>query len=84
MGIQIKGRASLTITAKLSFERHQNFNNVWCHRHQSLSMMIFVIFIIICRHHHFFITFSIILEHAEVENEEKRWKYDEKLSFLDY
>ena len=54
----------LTITPKLSFERNQNFNDVWRHRyhHQSLSMTIFVIVISICphRHHHFFIIFPII------------------------
>ena len=61
--------AWLTLTPKSSFERHQNFNDVWrhCHRHQSLSMTIFVIVIVICchrlivivicchRHHYFFI-----------------------------
>ena len=54
-----QGAASLTITAKSSFERNQNFNDVWRHRHchQSLSMMILVIVIVIClhRHCHFFI-----------------------------
>ena len=39
-----QGAASLTIKAKAaSLERHQNFNNVWCHHHQSLSMTIFVV-----------------------------------------
>ena len=49
---------SLTITAKALFEHNQNFNDVWHHRYQSLSMMIFIIVIVIChhRHRHFFIT----------------------------
>ena len=59
-----QGAASLMITAKSSFERHQNLNDVWphCHRHQSFSITIFFIVIVICRHrrHHFFIIFSII------------------------
>ena len=42
--------ASLTITAKVSLKRHQIFNDVWRHCHQSLSMTSFVIVIIICRH----------------------------------
>ena len=52
----VQGAVSLTVTAKSSFERHQNFNDVWRHRHhhQSLSMAIFVNVIgIYChRHHH--------------------------------
>ena len=38
----LQGAASLRITAILSFERHQNFNDVWRHRHchQLLSMTI--------------------------------------------
>ena len=59
----LQGAASLSKMAKSSFERHQNFNDVWCHRHQSLSMTIFVIVIIICLHRHnhflpFFPSFS--------------------------
>ena len=57
----LQGAASLSKMAKSSFERHQNFNDVWCHRHQSLSMTIFVIVIIICRHRHFFIIFPLIV-----------------------
>ena len=68
-----QGAVSLTVTAKSSFERHQNFSDVWRqhHCHQLLSMTIFVI--VICRHshRHFFVIFSTILVHAKVENEEK-------------
>ena len=30
-----QGAASLMVTAKPSLKRHQIFNDVWCHRHQS-------------------------------------------------
>ena len=47
-----QGAAWLMIMPKLSFERNQNFNDVWRHGHchQSLSMTIFVI--VICHHCH--------------------------------
>ena len=59
----MQGESSLTITAKASLERHQNFNDIWRHHHhhQSLSMTIFDIVIIICCDRHFFIIVSIIL-----------------------
>ena len=70
-------RASLTITAKASLKRHQILNDVWCHRHQSLSMASFVINICRHRHHHFFHHFNlkdVILLHARAENEENGGK----------
>ena len=45
-----------------SLERHQIFNDVWGHCHQSLSMTSFIIVIVIShRHCHFFFILSIIL-----------------------
>ena len=52
------------ITAKLSFEPHQNFNDVWGHRqhHQLLAMTISVIVICHHSHHHFFHNFKSKIE----------------------
>ena len=74
--------AWLTITPS-SFERHQNFNDVWHHRHESFSVMIFVI--VFCRHRHFssfFQSFSPWKWRKMTEIWQKMKKIWRKLSFL--